>query len=105
MELSKGQSIFQSNEDLLTCLQKNFDVLDTKAIIKECFMDLGLFPDEQRIPAASLVDMWVELHGEHDINAMEKIYELATRNMVYIIARYTCWLLNALVCSLIDRAS
>ncbi|KAF7828759.1 putative disease resistance protein [Senna tora] len=84
-ELSEGQPIFDSNEDLLACLQKNFDVLDTKEIIKECFMDLGLFPEDQRIPAASLVDMWVELHGEYEVKAMDKIYELATRNMVDIV--------------------
>lgn len=87
-ELSKGHSIFESNEDLLACLQKSFDVFDTKAIIKECFMDLGLFPEDQRIPAASLVDMWVELHDEDDMNAMEKIYELATRNLVDVVIRY-----------------
>ncbi|KAI9089086.1 hypothetical protein K1719_029365 [Acacia pycnantha] len=84
-KLSKGRPIFESNEDLLAFLQKSFDVLDTKSVIKECFLDLGLFPEDQKIPAASLVDMWVELHGEYDINAMEKIYELATRNMVDIV--------------------
>ncbi|KAK4262257.1 hypothetical protein QN277_027839 [Acacia crassicarpa] len=86
-ELSKGRPIFESNEDLLAFLQKSFDVLDTKSVIKERFLDLGLFPEDQKIPAASLVDMWVELHGEDDINAMKKIYELATRNMVDIVVR------------------
>ncbi|XP_028764113.1 probable disease resistance protein At5g66900 [Neltuma alba] len=86
-ELSKGRPIFESNENLLAFLQKSFDVLDTKSVIKERFMDLALFPEGQKIPAASLVDMWVELYGEDDVNAMEKIYELATRNMVEIVVR------------------
>ncbi|KAJ1436511.1 Powdery mildew resistance protein, RPW8 domain [Sesbania bispinosa] len=54
--LSKGHSILDSNNDVLVCLQKSLDVLNPKAI--ECFGDLGLFPEDQRIPAAALVDMW-----------------------------------------------
>ncbi|XP_054823426.1 probable disease resistance protein At5g66900 isoform X2 [Prosopis cineraria] len=86
-ELSKGRPIFESNEDLLDSLLKSFDVSVPKSVIKERFMDLGLFPEDQKIPAASLVDMWVELHGEDDVNAMEKIYELATRNVLDIVIR------------------
>ena len=48
-------------------------------------MDLGLFPEDQRIAAAALVDMWTELHDEDDLSAMEKIYELANRHMADIV--------------------
>ncbi|KAI4327492.1 hypothetical protein L6164_019945 [Bauhinia variegata] len=86
-KLSRGHSILDSSTYLLECLWKSFDVSDPEAIIKECFMDLGLFPEDQRIPAATLVDMWAELYDEDadDLNAMEKIYQLANRNVVDIV--------------------
>ncbi|XP_061363421.1 probable disease resistance protein At5g66900 [Gastrolobium bilobum] len=81
-KLSEGHSILDSSSDVLDCLQNIFDVLDPKVI--ECFRDLGLFPEGQRIPAAALVDMWAELHREDEANAMEKIYEQVNLNMADI---------------------
>ncbi|TKY55749.1 disease resistance protein [Spatholobus suberectus] len=82
-KLSTGHSILDSNDYVLNCLQKSFDVLDAK--VAECFRDLGLFPEAQRIPAAALVDMWAELHDETDSSAMGKIHELFYRNMADIV--------------------
>lgn len=97
-ELSGGQSILDSSAsaDVLACLQKSFDVLDFKTI--ECFNDLCLFPEDQRIPAAALVDMWAELLGFDDGSAMEKIYQLENLNMAdIVVTRYEDWLLNNLI--------
>ena len=89
-ELSRGRSILHYNDDVLDCLQKCFDVLDPKCI--ECFRDLGLFPEDQRIPAAALVDMWTELHGDDDTGAMENIDQLVNWNMAdIIVTRYGDW--------------
>ncbi|KAK7263082.1 hypothetical protein RJT34_30666 [Clitoria ternatea] len=88
-ELSMGRSILEYSQknfdvsDVLSCLQKNFDVLNPKVI--ECFRDLGLFPEAQRIPATALVDMWAELHGENDVRAMEIILELVDRNLADMV--------------------
>lgn len=82
-ELSAGRSILDSNKDVLSCLQKSLDVLDPKSM--ECFRDLGLFPEDQRIPAAALIDMWAELRNDDDASAMEKIYKLVNLNLADII--------------------
>ena len=95
-ELSQGHSILDSNTELLTHLQKIFDVLEDNPIIKECFMDLALFPEDQRIPVAALVDMWAELYGLDDdgIKAMEIINKLDSMNLANVfIARYNLQLI------------
>lgn len=84
---------------VLNCLQKSLDILERKAI--ECFKDLGLFPENQRIPVAALVDMWAELHCEDDhVDALEKIYQLVNLNMADIIVTGygVCFLDNLLCC-------
>ena len=61
MELSKGQSIFDSaGKRVLDCLQLSLTSLDGEQ--KECFMDLGSFPEYQKIPVTALIDMWAELY-------------------------------------------
>jgi len=90
-ELSQGHSILDSNTELLTRLQKIFDVFEDNLIIKECFMDLALFPEDHRIPVAALIYMWAELYALDDngIEAMEIINKLGSMNLAnVIIARY-----------------
>ncbi|KAK2357234.1 putative disease resistance protein [Trifolium repens] len=81
--LSSGSSILDSSKDVLSCLQKSLDVLDPKSM--ECFRDLGLFPEDQRIPAAALIDMWAELRNDDEATAMERIYNLVNLNLADII--------------------
>ncbi|KAJ0097588.1 hypothetical protein Patl1_28766 [Pistacia atlantica] len=59
-EWTQDATIFYSNTDLLVPLQSSLDALDNK--IKECYMDLGSFPEDQRIPVTALIDMWMELY-------------------------------------------
>jgi hypothetical protein len=90
-ELSQGRSILDSNTELLTRLRKILDVLEDNPINKECFMDLALFPEDQRIPVASLIDMWAELYGLDDdgIEAMNIINKLDSMNLAdVLVARY-----------------
>lgn len=51
-------------------------------------MDMGLFPEDQRIPVTVLVDMWAELHdlGEDSTKAMAIVHDLITRNLINLIA-------------------
>ncbi|XP_027347157.1 probable disease resistance protein At5g66900 [Abrus precatorius] len=81
-KLSTGHSILDSSNDVLHILQNTLNALDSKVI--ECFRNLSLFPEDHRIPAAALVDMWA-LHDEDDVSAMEKIYELVNLNMADIV--------------------
>ncbi|RVW57579.1 Retrovirus-related Pol polyprotein from transposon TNT 1-94 [Vitis vinifera] len=63
MKLSEGQSIVDSKTDLRKCLQSSLDALnDEDVMLNECFMDLGSFPEDQKIPATALIDMWAELY-------------------------------------------
>jgi hypothetical protein len=90
-ELSQGRSILDSNMELLTRLRKILDVLEDNPINKECFMDLALFPEDQRIPVAVLIDMWAVLYGLDDdgIEAMNIINKLDSMNLAdVLVARY-----------------
>ncbi|KAM6591468.1 hypothetical protein CsatA_014073 [Cannabis sativa] len=79
-------SILSSESDLLSCLQTILDVLDEKhAILKECFMDIGLFPELRRIPATALIDIFAELYGVTEDDAITNLYELRDRNLANIV--------------------
>ncbi|KAE9597618.1 hypothetical protein Lal_00013774 [Lupinus albus] len=86
-ELSQGHSVVDSSNELLTCLQKILDVLEDKSVIKECFMDLGLFPEDQRIPVSALIDMWIECYGLDDDGreAMAIINKLDSMNLANVL--------------------
>ena len=88
---SEGQSIFESksNNDLLTCLQTSLNTLVWR--YKECYLDLASFPEDQRIPATALMDMWVELYNldENGEDAIAILDELSNRSLVeQVIIRY-----------------
>ena len=54
-------------------------------------MDLGSFPEDQRIPAAALIDMRTELYelDEDGIHTIVKLQELTTWNLASLVmARY-----------------
>src|ERR1044072_362513 len=83
-ERLKNQPIFKSNNDILKHLQKSLDLLEGEPSNKEkeCFMDLGLFPEDQRIRVPSLIDMWAELYelDEDGKKAMTMIHHLKNNN-------------------------
>ncbi|XP_045814937.1 probable disease resistance protein At5g66900 [Trifolium pratense] len=88
MERLKSQTILESNStNLLSRLQQSLDILeDIKE--KECFVDLGLFPEDQMIPVTVLIDMWATLYNldEDGIQAMAIVHNLNTRNLISIIS-------------------
>uniref|UniRef100_A0A7N2LZN9 RPW8 domain-containing protein n=1 Tax=Quercus lobata TaxID=97700 RepID=A0A7N2LZN9_QUELO len=75
-----------SDIELLGQLQKSLEFQDDK-VIKDCFMDLGSFPEDQRIYAAALIDMWAELYelDEDGIHAIANLLELTTRNLANLV--------------------
>ncbi|KAI7729326.1 hypothetical protein M8C21_018546 [Ambrosia artemisiifolia] len=58
--------------------------VDELPIVKECFLDLGSFPEDERISATVLMDMWVELYNLDDegISTSENLLELSLRNLI-----------------------
>ena len=91
MKWSDGRSFLSSDAELLACLQKSLEFQYDKDSIEDCFMDLGSFPEDQRIPVAALIDMWVELYelDEDGIHAIANLQELTTRNLASLaMAKY-----------------
>ncbi|KAK3001869.1 hypothetical protein RJ639_021416 [Escallonia herrerae] len=89
-EWSKGQSIIDSSIDLLNKLKTSVVALDEvkkKPDLKNCYLDLGSFPEDQRIPAIALHDMWVELYNldEENMYTYANLVELAMRNLVNLV--------------------
>ncbi|XP_028756308.1 probable disease resistance protein At5g66890 [Neltuma alba] len=82
LEWSRGQSILDSNSELLAHLQNSLNLLVDESI-RECFMDLGLFPEDQKIPVSALIDIWTELYNldELGICAMTIIRKLMDLNL------------------------
>ena len=87
MKWSDGHSIFASDTELLAHLQESLEFFDEKVILKECFMDLGSFPENQRIPATTLIDMWTELYEpiKDGVHAITNLHELTTRNLASLV--------------------
>ncbi|KAL6220458.1 hypothetical protein ACLB2K_008214 [Fragaria x ananassa] len=65
----------------------SLDALDEKdQNLKECFLDLGAFPEDQRIPAVALIDMWAELYDiDEDFISVENLQELSSRSLVNLV--------------------
>lgn len=81
-KLSKGHSVLDLNEEVLERLETSFKALEEN--LKECYLDFGLFLEDQRIPASALLNMWVHLydHDDEGIDTLAKICELSYRNLV-----------------------
>ena len=88
-ECSNASSKLSTESDLVACPQTLLEDLDAE--LKECFMDLGSFPEDHRIPAAALIDMWTELYDDldEDGDAIVKLLNLVSQNLVnLIVTRY-----------------
>ncbi|XP_044470008.1 probable disease resistance protein At5g66900 [Mangifera indica] len=77
-------TIFPSNTDLLVCLQSSLDALNDK--LKECYMDLGSFPEYHRIPVTTLIDMWVELYKRDEDDLCAILSDLSNVNLFDLVA-------------------
>ncbi|KAG6666339.1 hypothetical protein CIPAW_01G024800 [Carya illinoinensis] len=87
---SDGCSILDTDieSELLENLQSSLDFKGPEMILGECFMDLGSFPEDQRIPVATLIDMWSELYEPvvDGIHAIANLHEINNLNLVSLVA-------------------
>ncbi|KAG6666345.1 hypothetical protein CIPAW_01G025100 [Carya illinoinensis] len=78
-------------DDLLKRLQSSLEFSDKKVkpkheiIMKECFMDIGSFPEDQRIRVASLIDMWEELYELDEVGTIASLLEISSRNLASLV--------------------
>jgi hypothetical protein len=52
---------------------------------RECFLDLGAFPEDKRIPLDILINMWVELHDIDEKEAFAVLVELSDKNLLNLV--------------------
>ncbi|XP_030923967.1 probable disease resistance protein At5g66900 [Quercus lobata] len=80
---SDGHSIFESDTEVFACLQKSLEFSTDKIILKDYFMNLGSFPEDQKIPVTALIDICTELHepNKDDVHVIANLHELNTRNL------------------------
>ena len=67
-------------EGLLRSLETSIDSLDEEA--RECFLDLGSFPEDRRISGDAILDIWVYVRKMEWHDAFVILLELASRNIL-----------------------
>ncbi|XP_062099537.1 probable disease resistance protein At4g33300 [Humulus lupulus] len=82
--LSRGEPIDDSHEsDLLARMEMSVKCLAEK--VRQCFLDLGAFPEDKKIPLDVLINMWVELHDIDEEEAFAILVELANKNLLTLV--------------------
>lgn len=87
--LSRGEPICESHEShLLERMEMSVKFLAEK--VRQCFLDLGAFPEDKKIPLDILINMWVELHDIDEEEAFAILVELVNKNLLTLVkdARY-----------------
>ncbi|WZY79301.1 hypothetical protein YC2023_025685 [Brassica napus] len=77
---------WSEGKTILERLQPSFDAL--KPHLKECFMDMGSFLEDQKICASVIIDLWVELYGTSSSSSivyMKYLNDLASQNLLKLI--------------------
>ncbi|XP_057866628.2 putative disease resistance protein At5g47280 isoform X1 [Cryptomeria japonica] len=84
-KLSQGQSISSYHkEGLFRCLETSIDFLED--VGRECFLDLALFPENKKICADALLDIWVYIRKLKWQDAFIILLELASKNLLNLIS-------------------
>ncbi|XP_057842199.1 putative disease resistance protein At5g47280 [Cryptomeria japonica] len=82
-KLSKREPISDYHRDgLFRCLETSISILDDVA--RECFLDLGAFPEDKKICADVLLHIWVYVRKLEWHDAFAILLELARRNLLNI---------------------
>ncbi|GMJ02640.1 ADR1-like 1 [Hibiscus trionum] len=82
--LSRGEPICESHENkLLDRMETSVECLKKK--VKECFLDLGSFPEDKKIPLDVLVNTWVEIHNIDEEEAFAILMELSEKNLLTLV--------------------
>ncbi|GMI64954.1 ADR1-like 1 [Hibiscus trionum] len=83
-KLSRGEPIGESHENkLLNRMAISVECLKKK--VRECFLDLGSFPEDKKIPLDVLVNMWVEIHNIDEEEAFSILMELSDKNLLTLV--------------------
>ncbi|CAG7886421.1 unnamed protein product [Brassica rapa] len=79
--LSKGEPADETHETrLLHHMEASLADLDETA--RECFLDLGAFPEDRKIPVDILINMWIEVHDLDEAVAFATLVDLSHKNLL-----------------------
>ncbi|KAI4987165.1 hypothetical protein ZWY2020_019965 [Hordeum vulgare] len=82
--LSRGESISDSHETkLLERMAASVECLSGK--VRECFLDLGCFPEDKKIPLDVLINIWMEIHDLDEPDAFAILMELSNKNLLTLV--------------------
>ncbi|XP_010255124.1 PREDICTED: probable disease resistance protein At4g33300 [Nelumbo nucifera] len=82
--LSRSESICESYEmKLLERMAISIEYLPGK--VRECFLDLGCFPEDKKIPLDILINIWVEIHDLDEEEAFAILTELSNKNLLTLV--------------------
>ncbi|KDP38403.1 hypothetical protein JCGZ_04328 [Jatropha curcas] len=82
--LSRGEPICESHENkLLDRMAISVQFLSKK--VRECFLDLGCFPEDKKIPLDVLINLWVEIHDLEEEDAFAILVELSDKNLLTLV--------------------
>ncbi|KAK1316248.1 putative disease resistance protein [Acorus calamus] len=84
VKLSRGESISEFHEEKLL-KQMAVTLESLKPEVRECFLDLGSFPEDKKIPLDVLFGLWTEIHGLEEFEAFEVLVELCNKNLVTMV--------------------
>ncbi|KAJ8637488.1 hypothetical protein MRB53_011755 [Persea americana] len=82
--LSRGEAISDSHEaKLIERMAISIECLSSKA--RECFLDLGAFPEDKKIALDVLISLWVEMHDLEEADAFAILFELSDKHLVTLV--------------------
>jgi hypothetical protein len=80
-KLLNGESVSDYHKErLFRCLETSIDVLDEET--RECFLDMGSFPEDKKISVDALLDIWVYVRKMEWNDAFVVLLKLASRNLL-----------------------
>lgn len=82
-KLSQGQPIDECHKALLECLATSIDNVEEE--VRECFLDMAIFPEARKSCADPLLDLGVYVHELDWVDAYAILVELASRNLVNLV--------------------
>ncbi|CAH8379354.1 unnamed protein product [Eruca vesicaria subsp. sativa] len=82
--LSKGEPADETHESrVFAQIEATLETLDPKT--RECFLDMGAFPEDKKIPLDVIINMWVEMYDLEDATAFAVLVDLSNRNLLTLV--------------------
>ncbi|CAA0264477.1 unnamed protein product [Arabidopsis thaliana] len=82
--LLRGEAADETHESrVFAHMEESLENLDPK--IRDCFLDMGAFPEDKKIPLDLLTSVWVERHDIDEETAFSFVLRLADKNLLTIV--------------------